>query len=393
MKRLFYLGIILAMAFEIAAIYFIMPFPGSQRVRNVELAYQLFTWRWPIRGMAVALILIGGWAAFRPRGWRKVLPATTLAMLVAVAYQTNLKMPADRIFLVPTALTMAPAAASEVALDRLVVGIEIAGDARAYPIQYIGYHHLATDTVAGRPIMVSYCTVCRTGRVFEPLVDGVHERWRLVGMDQFNAMLEDGTTKSWWRQANGEALVGPRRGRMLTEIPSRQVTLAQWLTLYPRSLIMQPDRGLQHRYLPGYGFEAGTSTSRLTGTDTASWGEKSWVVGVTLNGESRAYDWHQLRRDRIVNDRLGDAPIVVVLATDDASFFALRRPDDTPLVLVGDSLDGPAGRWSLAGRGGAFDLTTIQASQEFWHSWRTFQPATSRYGKDSVTHRAVPEGR
>jgi hypothetical protein len=35
--------------------------------------------------------------------------------------------------------------------------------------------------------------------------------------------------------------------------------------------------------------------------------------------------------------------------------------------------------YALSGRGAADTLRPLAASQEFWHSWRTFQPATSRY--------------
>jgi hypothetical protein len=289
-------------------------------------------------------------------------------------------MAADAMFLAPTSLNMATPAENAVALDRLVVGLEIAGDARAYPIQFIGYHHQVTDTVAGRPVLVSYCTVCRTGRVFSPFVEGVQEGWRLVGMDQFNAMFEDQTTGSWWRQANGEALVGPRKGSRLEELPSRQVTLAQWLALHPQSRVMQADPVLQDRYATSYAFEDGTSSSRLTGSDTTSWAEKAWVVGITLGGESRAYDWNTLRRTRVINDVLGNVPLVLALAADGKSFFAFQRPSGgVRMQIRGDSLVADSNAWSLGGLGPSGALAAIQASQEFWHSWRTFQPGTSRY--------------
>lgn len=57
--------------------------------------------------------------------------------------------------------------------------------------------------------MVTYCTVCRTGRVYSPMVNGKLETFRLVGMDHFNAMFEDASTKSWWRQSNGDCIAGP----------------------------------------------------------------------------------------------------------------------------------------------------------------------------------------
>jgi hypothetical protein len=45
------------------------------------------------------------------------------------------------------------------------MGIVINGESAAYPIQYLGYHHQVRDTVGGESVLVTYCTVCRTGRV------------------------------------------------------------------------------------------------------------------------------------------------------------------------------------------------------------------------------------
>ena len=50
---------------------------------------------------------------------------------------------------------MQPADRNVVEMARLVVGIEIDGEARAYPVQFIGYHHQVRDTVSGTPVLVS----------------------------------------------------------------------------------------------------------------------------------------------------------------------------------------------------------------------------------------------
>lgn len=93
-----------------------------------------------------------------------------------------------------------------------------------------------------------------------------------------------------------------------------------------------------------------------------------------MNGASRAYDWNRLKRELVVNDVLGGVPLVLVLASDGARFYAYRPPDaEITFALRGDSLVGAP--FPL----GDAPLTTLQASQEFWHSWRTFHPRTSRY--------------
>jgi hypothetical protein len=135
------------------------------------------------------------------------------------------------------------------------------GEARAYPLMFIGYHHQVHDSVGGKDVLVTYCTVCRSGRVFSPLVDGTRERFRLVGMDSFNAMFEDETHGSWWRQATGAAVTGPRKGIRLVAIPSRQLTLREWLASHPASLVMQADASAvaADRYPKDDAFEKGTS--------------------------------------------------------------------------------------------------------------------------------------
>ena len=143
---------------------------------------------------------------------------------------------------------------------------------------------------------------------------------------------------------------------------------------------MQPDSALKEKYAKGFDYESGKSRKKLTGTDTISWNDKAWVVGLTVNGESRAYDWNRLRRDRVVNDQLGGRPIVVVLASDLASFFAFERPDSaTRFEVRGDSLVTGSRAYALSGIGAAGVLRPLSASQEFWHSWRTFHPGTGTY--------------
>jgi hypothetical protein len=236
------------------------------------------------------------------------------------------------------------------------------------------------DSVGGEPVLVSYCTVCRTGRVFSPVVEGQLMDFRLVGMDHFNAMFEDHATKSWWRQVNGIAATGAATGKTLREIPSMQLPLYQWLALHPNSLIMQPDSALAHHYPRTNAYETGESRSALTGTDTTSWSEKAWVVGVALNGQAKAYDWNRLKRERVVNDVVGGTPLLITMARDSASFFVLARPDSAMrFVLRGDSIVAGRAVYSIAGRSASASLQPVPASQEFWHSWRTFNPSTLKY--------------
>ena len=380
MKTLFYLGAIGAVLYEVANVYFIMPLPGSQEINSLGLAYFLYSWRWVFRVLFLLAIAGGAKSAFAGRPLIAVLTAIATGV---VGYITNYQMAADAMFLQPNRLSFAKGGENRVGPDRLVLGVAYEGGAKAYPIQYLGYHHQVVDQIGGKPIIVTYCTVCRTGRVFEPVVEGKAETFRLVGMDHFNAMLEDQSTKSWWRQATGQAVVGKRKGRSLPEFPSTQTTLQKWLELYPQSLVMQPDEGFQEAYDSLSLYESGKRKGKLTRRDFDSWNDKSWVVGIRVGGEAKAYDWNRLQKQRVVNDRVGKTPVLLVLAQDNNSFIAFSRSKPSLVFsLAKDTLYADGLRFNFLGKSlqdSVPDLQKLPAYQEYWHSWKTFHPQTQKW--------------
>ncbi len=376
MRKYFWSGLIGLLAFEIANVYFIMPMPGSQQMNSIDTAYFLHGWRWVIRGLFAALLLVGLFRSHWKRKWLLIFP---LAVLGVVIYMANFVMAADQMFYQPKKVLMVSAAENKVDSNRLVIGVVNNGEAKAYPIRFLGYHHQVQDTVGGKPMIITYCTVCRTGRVFEPTVNGKHEEFRLVGMDHFNAMFEDATTRSWWRQVSGEAIAGKLKGQQLPEVFSTQTSLSQWLALNPNSLIMQADSTFIKSYDTTLKYESGASKSKLTGTDSLSWKNKSWVVGVKSGKDCKAYDWNQLKKERLIQDNINNTPILLVVSNDDKSFFAFERPTNASgFSLINDTIHFNSKRLRIDGRGidTSLLLKPLPASQEFWHSWRTFNPGT-----------------
>lgn len=384
-------GLLLLLAAEIARVYFIMPFPGSQQANSIAFAYWLGRNINLIRIVLIALIayplvqtLLHG------RRWQKILLGLAVALIGVVFYFFNFRFEADKMFYQPRQKDFAAANLSG-ADTVLVIGVEINGEAKAFPIQIIGYHHQVRDTIGGTPVMVTYCTVCRTGRVFSPMVNGKNEDFRLVGMDHFNAMFEDATTKSWWQQATGVAIAGPLKGQALAEIPSEQMTLAAWQRIHPNTTVLLPDSSFQKQYKGLDNYNKGTIKGSLEKRDSASWKFKSWVVGVSVDHVAKAYDWNELVKRPMIEDSIAGKPLLIVLEPDSASFHVWsRKLGDTTLRFVKGpttatfsdiathsvwSMDGICTEGLLKGK----RLTRVPAYQEFWHSWRQFHPGTENY--------------
>ncbi|MGI8950459.1 MAG: DUF3179 domain-containing (seleno)protein [Chitinophagaceae bacterium] len=239
--------------------------------------------------------------------------------------------------------------------------------------------------------MVTYCTVCRTGRVYSPFVNGKYEQFRLVGMDHFNAMFEDVATKSWWRQETGTEITGPMKGTSLIEIPSAQMLLEDWLTLHPNSLILQPDSNYKKQYADLKGYDEDTLKSSLEKRVSASWKMKSWVIGAKINGKEKAYDWNVLAKKKMIEDSFASTPLLLVVANNEKTFYVLNRTvDNNILNFIYDANDEllrdkqTNSVWNI--NGNCIDgklkgkqLSFVQSYQEFWHSWQTFHPQTAIY--------------
>ncbi|HZI23966.1 MAG TPA: DUF3179 domain-containing (seleno)protein [Chryseolinea sp.] len=383
MKKMFYIGLLGLGLFEILRVYFIMPMPGSQEMESIDVAYFLHTYRWYVRALFGIMIVLGCARAFRVKRWW--LPVIPLLAVAYIVYTFNFEMVADHMFLQPKKLSFKSRSESLLGDSSLVIGVAYNGEAKAYPIRYISYHHQVRDTVGGKAVMVTYCNVCRTGRVFEPLVNGSAENFRLVGMDHFNAMFEDSSTKSWWRQATGEAVAGPLKGSVLPELESMQVSVSKFFWMHPFGQLMQEDISSSKSYDSLGRFEKGKSKGKLTRTDSLSWNDKSWVVGIQLDDESKAYDWNDLKKKRIINDKIGDVPIVLVLSADSQSFAVFQRPQERVIFSVkNDTLRTKHSLYDFSGKLLLTDsvsipaLKKINAYQEFWHSWKTFHPETLR---------------
>ena len=382
------ISFIVIVAIEVLKVYFIMPFPGSQAGGTIEVAYFIHTYVIYLRIVAWIFFLYNLYHVWgRTSVSAKIIIGIFIAVYIFIFMAFNYYFVADQIFYQPKNKVFVSESENKIDPKQLVIGVYLGKEAKAYPLEIIGYHHQVRDVVGGVPVMVTYCTVCRTGRVFSPVVDGKEETFRLVGMDLFNAMFEDATTKTWWRQVNGEAVVGPLAGKTLQEIPSAQMSLQAWLQQYPDAKIMQGDTTFQQGYDDLKYYDEGKIPSGLERRDSLSWRNKSWIVGVQIGSKARAYDWNDLVSQRVINDTLDGTPIALTIEPDSTTFYVLKRDTlvfsfDRQENVLRDSNTLSTWQWNGQCKAGPLNnirLQHMQSYQEFWHSWKTFRPYTSKY--------------
>jgi hypothetical protein len=137
-------------------IYVIRPFRPQGAT---ELAVALVVRRWGpgiavLCALAALGLLIYLWEDLRNRKRRTLAAlATFITCLFATLAHVNIY---ELMFHPAGAPGFTSAAEAQVEPDDMVLTVKINGDARAYPIRTMGYHHIINDWVGGAPIAVTY---------------------------------------------------------------------------------------------------------------------------------------------------------------------------------------------------------------------------------------------
>jgi uncharacterized membrane protein YozB (DUF420 family) len=396
--RIFGLGVILLIVPGLLHAYLLMPFPGSQDLNAITVCYYLEKIVNPLRAIGAVLIL---WYLFKHytqnSNRNKIVKAAVLLLCLVSFYFTDVAYKAEAMFKETAAAKFANGLTNRVPLNYLVIGVVNNGVAKAYPVVYLGYHHKVQDVVGNKPVLVTYCTMCRTGRVYDPVINGVKQSFRLVGARHYNAIIEDQSTKTWWYQATGKAAVGELKGSQLQELSYEQATLSAWLQEHPTSLIMQPDNLYTADYadLKNYDrIQAIDKDSTLKDKDSLI--RKSWIIGVIVDGRSRAYDWRSLNKQHILNDEHYNNSLLIAIEKDGETYHVWNNTIKGTTLhfklsdkgLLTDNETASVWNWEglcISGQQKGVQLVKVQAYQEYWHSWKHFHPATTFWKGEQTT--------
>ena len=206
-------------------------------------------------------------------------------------------------------------------------------------------------------------------------------------------VMYDRETGSLWSQVIGQGVDGEFKGVELTIIPALQTTWGRWVSDHPETLVL--DKRGRYRTDSYASYYRGSSQGiigqarkddRLAG--------KELVVGVALDGKSKAYPFSELRRIPVVNDVLSGVPILVTFESTSATGavfnptiqgrrLVFRQVQDSEKILMEDAetgslwdtVTGVAQEGPLKGTA----LDRVESHYEFWFSWKDYRPGTELY--------------
>jgi len=187
----------------------------------------------------------------------------------------------------------APEADRGLKADDMVLGVDFAGVAKAYPVRILNWHEVVNDDVGAQPVVISWCPLCRSGVVYDPRVDGRRYTFGVSGLlYKQNLLLFDRDTESLWSQIRGRAIAGPLAGTYLRLLPVTMNTWRKWTADHPRTLVLSFQTGYKRDY------------SRDPYRDWPL--DRRMALVISSNGQSKVYPYSELKKvGRPVEDELG----------------------------------------------------------------------------------------
>ena len=274
--------------------------------------------------------------------------------------------------------------------DDLVIGIDINGEQRAYPLFIMVWHEIVNDEVGGVPVAVTYCPLCFTNQVFDRNVDGKITEFGTSGkLYNSNLVMYDRNTDSQWSQALGIAITGEMTGQTLKRIPFDVARWSDWKSLYPDTLVLTTDTGFFRTYgIDPYGdyyidsrviFPVENKDDRLF--------LKEKILGFD-NGVYKAYKLSDVEKNKVINDDVGDKKIVLISLYPEMARAFTRIVDGQILEFEysnGQIIDiQTKSTWNFDGESIEGQLKGKKLQREvynpgFWFEWVAFHPETLLY--------------
>lgn len=273
----------------------------------------------------------------------------------------------------------------------IVFGIEVNGDARAYPKRILAWHEMFTDTIGGVDIAGVYCTLCGTVIPFKTNVGGKKYKLGTSGfLYRSNKLMYDQATQSLWSTVKGEPVIGPLvdKGIKLEHLGMVTTTWGEWKRRHPDTTVLSLDTGHRRDYGEGVAYSDYFSDHRLmfnTPFNDDRLQNKQEVLALVFPASPReqlAIDTTYLTTHFVYEGTIGQQKFIVL--TDASGANRVYDPQDITFVSYDQDrtlTDSEGNEWvleeehlraSVSGQ----QLKSLPYRRAFWFGWHAAYPQT-----------------
>ena len=211
-------------------------------------------------------------------------------------------------------------------------------------------------------------------------------------------VMYDHQTDSLWSHFTGDAVRGEFKGTRLKVVPAMQTTWSQWKQLHPDTLLLNKKGAYFFDIYDSYYDSVAAGIIGETRQDDRI-RTKEFVLGLTIDGEAKAYPFRDLNDHTVVSDSVGGKDVVVTYdpraATANAfsrevegrtlTFQPLESEEDDRFLMIDNETNS---QWLMV-TGEAIEgdlkgskLERLPSNYSFWFAWKDWHPSTKVFLRD-----------
>lgn len=302
-----------------------------------------------------------------------------------------------------------------------VISVKINGMAKAYPLTMLTFHEMSNDTLAGVPILPTYCPLCNSGIVYHRKLKFEEKEYLLEFevsgfLRNSDMVMFDRETQTWWQQLIGEAIVGELAGAELDIVPSLIISVSEFFERYPNGQILSKETGYD-KAMERYGTNPYYHYDSISKNPYSRFFDKENVDGrlpamerivdIQDEGKYKIYSFTAIAEKGVINDQFKSKQVVIfyqpgtVSNMDEKDISQSKNVGSVAIYkpYIGGKLlsfskkgiyfvdDQSKSKWDITGRclNGKMkgkQLIIEPHSNHFAFAWLAFYPDSIIYGQE-----------
>lgn len=215
----------------------------------------------------------------------------------------------------------------------------------------------------------------------------------------------DRATNTLWHQFTGTPIIGELQGSgiVLDYFPTARTTWGEWRNRHPDTTVLSLDGAIypEWSYLNEteeksiyFDYRANPETMFPIATRNPVLAPKAEILGVSIDGNHKAYQISQLQKQRIIHDEIANKNVIILASgtSSDAHIYdnnlgiQLQLPEDASIkglpeiVIDTQGNEWRVDRYNITNiKDASIYLPAIPSNIAFWFGWFAFHPDTELY--------------
>src|SRR5215469_11726169 len=268
--------------------------------------------------------------------------------------------------------------------DDLVFGVEIGGEAKAYPLRIVNWHEMVNDVVGGTPVSLAYCTLCNAGILYAAQVAGRDQPLTFGSsglLYRSNKLMYDRGTDSLWDQFTGRPVVGPLVGSnvSLRVLPLVTTQWRLWRAKHPTTKVLSLDTGFSRDYGPDAAYRDYFNSKDLmfpAAVKDRRLQQKDLVFGLRAAGGTKAWPLAAFAGGKVIHDKVGLVEVVLIGNAEQRTVRAYESKGHKFTLSAPDLLRASDGYWRITEdalvHSDGKTLARLPGHLAYWFAWSGF---------------------